>query len=405
MYLTEEDGSLRKPTKSDILREIKSNTIPFYELNFKMRCATFIDFMAYARKIDSRMKKYNLKTFGDCMANLWNTFQRFSAYSDRIDILFDNYPNNSIKAGERKRRNAIGVGIKINISHFDQPLPVLSEMPKFWACTENKINFQQFFIRWITDMYEGDKPIYLGGCHSNGENDYCYRITNKCKQRISSLYCVREEADDRIPFHISHAVQVDRIQMALVCSGDTDVYLSLMYHFKSWKEDGLLELWTERNEEVSPVHESVDNQPAELTKILPTIHALTGSDTTSKIGSKKKAVNVAKNEKHQVALQNFGIGALDTFMLQCAEAFLVDCISTRKSNLVGSNSFDQLRHLFYFDDKKFVLKKLPCTTNSLHLHIMRAYLQAHRWITAATLQGDSKKTIWSLFALKLYILV
>ena len=95
-------------------------------------------------------------------------FQRLSAYSDRIDILFDNYLTDSIKAGERKRRSRMVGVIKTNIQNIDQQLSLLSEMPKFRACPENKIAFRQFFIQWITDMYEGDKPIYLEGCHGNG---------------------------------------------------------------------------------------------------------------------------------------------------------------------------------------------------------------------------------------------
>ena len=145
----------------------------------------------------------------------------------------------------------------------------------------------------------------------------------------------------------------------------------------------------ERNDDVSPLHESVDNQPPGLVNILPAIQALSGSDTTSKIGTKNKAFKVAKNEKHQTALQHFGIGELDSFMLDAAEAFLIDCISTRKSNLAGSNSFNNLRHLIYHDSKKFELANLPCTTNTLCLHIMRAYLQTRRWVTSATLESPS----------------
>ena len=188
------------------------------------------------------MKKENLKTFVDCMTNLWNKFQRLSSYSDIIDILFDNYPTDSIKAGERKRRSGKVAAIKTNIQNIDQQLPLLSEMPKFWACPENKISFQQFLIQWITDMYEGDKPIYLGGCHGNGENDFCYRLARNHTERIYLLKCTREEAGDHIPFHITHAVKIDHIQMALVCSGDTDVYIALMYHFNSWNKDELREL-------------------------------------------------------------------------------------------------------------------------------------------------------------------
>ena len=69
------------------------------------RLATFVDFMAYARKLDSWMKRENLKTFGEFMNSLWNTFQRYAKNSERLDIVFDNYLSSSVKAGERARRS------------------------------------------------------------------------------------------------------------------------------------------------------------------------------------------------------------------------------------------------------------------------------------------------------------
>ena len=116
-------------------------------------------------------------------------------------ICFDNYPTDSIKAGERKRCSGkIAAILKTNIQNIDRQLSLLSEMPKFWACPESKIVFQQFFIQWITDMHLSDKPIYLGGCHGNGENDFCYRLAKNDKERIHLLQCTREEAEDLILF-------------------------------------------------------------------------------------------------------------------------------------------------------------------------------------------------------------
>ena len=111
------------------------------------------------------------------------------------------------------------------------------------------------------------------------------------------LYCEHEEADDQ--FHISHAVKIDGAEAAIVWSGDTDVHTSLMYNYDNhWRHCGLRELWVQHSEKVSPIHESTIHLGGPLVQILPTIHSLTGCDTTSKVGTKENAFKVSSNEKH-----------------------------------------------------------------------------------------------------------
>ena len=101
-----------------------------------------IDFMAYARKIPT--KKANLKTFGDFVTKLWNTFSSLASNSTQIDIVFDIYLDDSIKACERARRQTLDAILTV-VSREDQPLPV--DMKRFWASSENKASFEQFFIK------------------------------------------------------------------------------------------------------------------------------------------------------------------------------------------------------------------------------------------------------------------
>ena len=112
------------------------------------------------------------------------------------------------------------------------------------------------------------------------------------------------EVDDRLQFHISHAVKIDGVEAAIVCSGDTDLNTSLMYNYDNhWRHSGLRELWVQHNEKE---HESTTHLGGPLVRILPTIHSLTGCDTTSKVGTKENAFKVASNEKHQQSLPEFG---------------------------------------------------------------------------------------------------
>ena len=125
-----------------------------YEFTFspKKRVA-IIDFMAQARKIESRRKKFNIKTFGDAVNYIWNSILQLARYIERIDIVFDCYSHDSIKGIERQRR-AKDQYIRTFITHLDQPLPIPSELDQFWASSENTIaysmadgqNFVYYFI-------------------------------------------------------------------------------------------------------------------------------------------------------------------------------------------------------------------------------------------------------------------
>ena len=147
--------------------------------------------------------------------------------------MFDLYYADSIKSHERQRRATHDV-IVANIDHSDQPVPV--EIEKFWTSSENKVKFQQFFIEFVSNTFKGDKPVYLGGCLISSLQ-CCVKVSQGTVEQFTSLKCSYEEADDRMMYHITRQA-VDRLyyQRVFVCSGDTDVFVSLMFHFETqWK--------------------------------------------------------------------------------------------------------------------------------------------------------------------------
>ena len=84
-----------------------------------------------------------------------------------------------------------------------------------------------------------------------------------------------------------------------------------------WRHYGLREVWVQHSKKVSPIHKSTTHLGRPLVQILPTIHSVTGCDTTSKVGAKEKAFKVASNE-----LSEFGEPVLGHEMLKYAEEFL-----------------------------------------------------------------------------------
>ena len=126
--------------------------------------------------------------------------------------------------------------------------------------------------------------VYLGGCHEDGLNK-CYKLVNGTMFDVPSLSCTYDEADDRIMYHLNQAVRTEEYEYAHIASVDTDIFVCLMYYHLNWRKFSLQELWMHHNGLASPIHESVASLPEEVVNVLPAIHALSGCDTTSKIGT------------------------------------------------------------------------------------------------------------------------
>lgn len=193
-YYLFKNGYLRKAKKSELKNTLRKSVLacPSKVSNSSMIVAVKVDFMGHARKVP--IKKLNLRTchLHNLTSHLWNTFIRIYESATRIDIVFDLYILNSIKNDERDRRGPIA----------EQILP--AEMDLFWALTENKIVFQQFFIEWRVKNHSNDKPIYLGGAHPDNIRLYKDYWTVSC---AASFKCDHEKADDRMMFHCQPCYQ------------------------------------------------------------------------------------------------------------------------------------------------------------------------------------------------------
>ena len=87
--------------------------------------------MAKARKIESRRKKFGIKTFGDALVDIWNSFWNMAKNVNSIDIVFDCYRNDSVKGYERKRRSQSTDALRTTVTSVDQPLPLETEFKRF----------------------------------------------------------------------------------------------------------------------------------------------------------------------------------------------------------------------------------------------------------------------------------
>ena len=102
-----------------------------------------------------------------------------------------------------------------------------------------------------------------------------------------------EEADLRIIPHMEDSIQAKNTRIVLL-SNDTDVLLLVLYFMQYFTSIGLKELWiqfgTGQNKRFIPVHKLLYKLGPHMCPNVFKAHILTGSDTTSKIGTKATAI-------------------------------------------------------------------------------------------------------------------
>ena len=92
--------------------------------------------------------------------------------------------------------------------------------------------------------------IYLGASHLTDANACLVASTSQEKP---------QEADDRIMYHLGHAVKVDKYKIIVVSSPDTVMWCAI-YNFTTLVHVGLHELWFVTGK-ILPLHEALQGVP------------------------------------------------------------------------------------------------------------------------------------------------
>ena len=149
-------------------------------------------------------------------------------------------------------------------------------------------------------------------------------------------------------FHVHQSVTTKSFESVITASGDTDVFVCLIYHFNWWIYHGLKEMWIVSGKSgsttVFPIHQLAEQLESNVADISPAIHTLTsflftikqnlsfnslfscilklffhseiwfwninklflGCDTKSKVGTKSSALKSATN-KNILTLVSFRV--------------------------------------------------------------------------------------------------
>ena len=110
-----------------------------------------------------------------------------------------------------------------NVCTLTQPLPI--EMKRFWALSDNKVSFQQIFIKWMKESQTGHNCVFFGGSQSE-DKTMCIVIVNGSCYVERSLQCSYERRHDNgIMFHLNHAVKISKCCSVVIASPDTNIFV------------------------------------------------------------------------------------------------------------------------------------------------------------------------------------
>ena len=369
------DGSLRKTTKSSLMSVLEKNVTALPSLPPSLvPTACVIDAMALIQV----MKSATSATFGEmaeqyCL-HIIRTLSQNSC--TRVDLVFDQYREQSIKEGERHKR---GESSSLEVRIHSDCTPIPKQWAKYISNPRNKENLADFLCRALckrlTQNLHPQQKVFLAGGFKDGMK------TASCTEGhcaiVPLLRSDHEEADTRLLLHAKHAsLTHSRI---VIQSPDTDVLVLCIAHFENLQ---CRELWFRTGAKdrlrFIPVHLLHSSLGQPLCKALPAFHALTGCDSTSAlqgIGKTTAWKILLKHNQFQHQLSYFGADSTETDeSLISTEAFICS-LYNRGGQLTKA---DDVRYLLFCQKNK-KSEELPPTSDSLALHIKRANFQTCIW--------------------------
>lgn len=317
----------------------------------------------------SILKPGGCKTFGEYAAKVFVPhIKREQNHAHRVDIVWDQYFDNSLKAQTREKR---GTG-PTQRRRVESSSPIPRNWLQFLRVSDNKTELFKLLNSELIAGATPEKSLVV----TDGDTALCAPT----RDMTNLVPCNHEEADSRIMVHVADAIKMG-FQKILVRTVDTDVVVLAVAVLS---ELGSAELWiafgTGKNFRYIPAHEISASLGPQKSVVLPVFHAFTGCDTVSQFAQvgKKTAWNVWETHDEFTAtfyeLHNSPQQISDE-----TEASLEYFTILLYDRTATCSSINEVRKLL-FTHKGRQMSSLPPTKAALRQHIRRAVLQGgHVW--------------------------
>jgi len=360
-------GKMRKPTnKSAILNCLEQASNKEVKLvgNDQDITCMVLDGAAIVHMLNPGTSE----TFSDYCINVFEPYvDNLLRSVKRIDIVFDCYRANSLKADTRESR---GSGQKI-VVQMDTKFP--RKFKEFLTVNENK---EQLFHLLADRIVQRHRPEKVVICTFDD------MVKSSCSEiDIRSIStCTIEEADGRLLLHAKHAVESGHVNIS-IRTVDSDVVVIAIYSFNQMGPlSGLwIEFGVEKYKRTIAIHDIVSGLPANVTMNLPFFHAFTGCDTVSTFSGigKRTASNVWMKFREVDEVFNSlsaGFTEIDSELFRILQRYIV-LLYDRSSD---TDEVNICRRLLY-TKKNRSIENIPPTSDTLLQHTKRATLQADIW--------------------------
>ena len=363
------DGSLKSTTKSALVKELQKDA-PAVE-NLPSGLACIIDGMGIVQKL-----KGDQKTFREVADVLLTNILREGATSKRIDVVFDDCRELSIKNAEREKR---GMAID-NEYRCIQPEHRVHRWRDFLSNLKNKQQLIHFVVNeWRKERCSAKvvgKKLYV----TAGEE--CYEVSAEGSILCEELRSTQEEADTRILLHAYHAGR-NGSEDILICSDDTDVFVLCLAFNSFINLTVYMKCGTQTRTKYVNITHVARRHGSALCRCLPGLHAFTGCDSVSAFSGKGKLTALKlKNAKFRELFQTLGTEwELSDELFACLQEFT--CFLYHSNP--GTSDVNELRYRLFCAKKGDInSNQLPLCVDTLRKHCERANYQDCKSVAIGT---------------------
>ena len=290
----------------------------------------------------------------------------YFTFSMRIDIVFDNFLQGSLKAALRQRR---GRGPHRRV---ESQTKCPGNWQQYLKDAESKNELFQFLAREFTTSFPTGRQLFV---------TLQQQVITNCITPMEDSD--HEDADSRMLLHVAHALSqgMNRVKILTV---DSDLVvialgayytLNSKYHFDDINiEFGMKQ--THRSISLKTLAISLGQRRCQA---LPFFHAFTGSQTTSAFKSigKKKALGILKaSEDLEIAFADIYCNPFPDLTEADSKFAVIQrfvILMYSKSSILSC--VNEARMELYFQRSAHNIETIPPTSNSLLFHTKRAIYQ------------------------------